>query len=301
MPHSLTLTTRSPSRALDSNDHLTFQLAPLFMDAESPFATHYSTSWSNSPVSDFPVHNRSSASSTPNRFDSSSTSAMLNTPIPRPSPPMSHPMSNSVDSHNPLQPFTSSELSNVFAAPLDPNTFAALAASGMLPPPLSQPPHPASDSIRNPYAVQLSPFLSNAPHIVDGQYPSKLSSYSHTLPNSGPQIKPKQTTVRRIACFLSPHPYFPSRRSPNLTRRSLTYTFRATSILALLRCRTDLSTVGPLTPPPLRSPTTSLHPLMVQVTPPSAPTSGCPLPCGCLPLQPLHLPPGSLTQCRTVL
>ena len=176
------------------------------MDAESLFASQYSTNWKSSPVSDLLVHNRSSASSTPNlpppRYNSSSSSAMLNTPISRVSPSMSHPMSSSVDSHNSLQSFTSSDFT-VFSAPLDPDTFAALAASGMLPPPPSQPLHPAPESIRNPYAVQPSPFLSvSAPHIVDGQYPSKPSSYSHIIPNSGSQIKSKQTTVRRIAYFL---------------------------------------------------------------------------------------------------
>lgn len=177
------------------------------MDAESLFATRRTINWTTSPGSDLPVHNRSSASSTQNpspRYNSSSSSTMLNTPISRASPSMSHPMSSTVDSHNPLQPFTSSELSNVFSTPLDPDTFAALAASGMLPPPLSQPFHPPSESIRNSYAVRSSPFLSTSPsHIADGQYPSKLS-YSHTTPNSGSQIRPKQTTVRRIAYFLSP-------------------------------------------------------------------------------------------------
>ena len=174
------------------------------MDAESLFASQYSTNWTTPSVSGLLGHNRSSASSIPNlpppRSNSSSSSAMLNT---RASPSMSHTMSSSVDSHNSLQSFTSSEFSGVFSTPLDPDTFAALAASGMLQPPLSQPLHPASESIRNPYAVQPSPFLpTSASHIVDGQYPSKLSSYSHTIPNSGPQIKSKQTIVRRIACFL---------------------------------------------------------------------------------------------------
>jgi len=190
----------------DINDHLAFQLAPLFMDAESLFASQYSTNWTTSPVSRLLVHNRSSTSSIPNlpppRSNSSSSSTMLNTPISRASPSMPHPMSSSVDSHTHLQSFTSSEFSGVFSTPLDPDTFAALAASGMLQPPLSQPLHPASEPIRNPYGVQPSPFLpTSASHIVDGQYPSKLSSYSHTIPNSGPQIKSKQTIVRRIAYF----------------------------------------------------------------------------------------------------
>jgi len=175
------------------------------MDAESLFASQYSTNWTTPSVSGLLGHNRSSTSSIQNLPPprSNSSSAMLNTPISRASPSMSHPMSSSVDSHNSLQSFTSSEFSGVFSTPLDPDTFAALAASGMLQPPLSQPLHPASESIRNPYAVQPSPFLpTSASHIVDGQYPSKLSSYSHTIPNSGSQIKPKQTIVRRIAYFL---------------------------------------------------------------------------------------------------
>jgi len=305
MPHFLTPTT-SPSRTLDINDHLAFQLTPLFMDAESLYASQYSANWTTSPVLDPPVRNPSSSSSTPNlpppRYNSSSSSVMLNTPISRTSPAMSHPMSNSVDSHNPLQSFTSSELSNVFSTPLDPDTFAALAASGMLPPPLSQPLHPSSETIRNPYVVQPSPFLTTSPsHIVNGQYPSKLSSYSHTIPNSGPQIRAKQTIVRRIACFLSPLPYFPLRRSSNLTGRSLTCTFRTTSMLALLRSRIDPSTVGLLAPPPLTLLTASSHLLMVPVTTLSAPNPECLLPYGCLPLQPPHPPPGFLTQSRTIL
>jgi len=179
------------------------------MDAESLFATRHTINWTTSPVSDLPVHNHSSTSSnqnpSPPHYNSSSSSTMLNTPISRASPSMSHPMSSTVDSHNPLQSFSSSELSNVFSTPLDPDTFAALAASGMLQPPLSQPFHPTSESIRNPYAVRQSPFPSTSPsHIADVQYPSKLSSYSHTIPNSGSQIRSKQTSVRRIAYFLSP-------------------------------------------------------------------------------------------------
>ena len=275
------------------------------MDAEALFASQYPTHWTSSPVSDLPVLNRSSTSSTPNpappRFNSSSASDMLNTPISRASPSMSHPMSSSVDSHNPLHPFTSSELSNVFSAPLDPDTFAALAASGMLPLPHSQPHHPASQSIRNPYTVQQSPFLSTtAPHIVDGQY-SKLPTYSHTIPGSGPQIKSKQTIVREIACFLSSHLYFPPRRSSNLIRRSLKHMLRITSMLTPLRCRIDLSTVGLRTIPPLSLPTTNSHLLMAPTTTPSAPTLGCLLPCGCLLLRLLHLPPGTPTRCRTIL
>jgi len=276
------------------------------MDAESLFASQYSTNWTTSPVSDHPIRNRSSSSSTPNlpppRYNSSSASVMLNTPISRTSPVMPHPMSSSVDSHNPLQPFTSSELSNVFSTPLDPDTFAALAASGMLSPPLSQPLHPSSESIRNPYSVQPSPFLpASASHIADGQYPSKLSSYSHTIPISGPQIRAKQTIVRRIACFLSSLLYFPLRRSSNLTDRSLTYTFRTTTMLALLRCQVDPSTVGLLTPPLITPPTTSSHLLMVPVTTLSVPTLECLRPYGCLLLQLPHLPPGSPTQSYTIL
>lgn len=170
------------------------------MDAESLFTSQYSTDWTTSPVSDAPVHNRSSTSSSPNlppsRYNSSSTSAMLNTPIPRTSPPMSHSISSSVDSHNPLQSFMSSELSNVYSTPLDPDTFAALAASGMLPSSLSQQLHPSADSIRNPYVVQSSPFLSTSPsHIADGHYTSKLTSYPHTISNTRPQIKSKETII----------------------------------------------------------------------------------------------------------
>ena len=199
-PHFLAPTTRSP---FDINDHLTFQLTPLFMDAESLFASQYSANWTTSAVPDLPVHNRSSTSSAVNLpSPRCNSSVMLNTPISRTSPSMSHPMSGSVDSHNPLQSFTSSELSNVFSVPLDSNAFAALAASGALPPSHSQPIHPSSEQIRSSYAVQPSPFLSpTAPHIADGQYPSKLS-YSHIIPNSGSQIKSKQTIVRRIAYFL---------------------------------------------------------------------------------------------------
>ena len=204
-------------------------------------------------------------------------------------------------SRNPLHPFTPSELSNVFSASLDPDTFAALVASGMLPFPHSQQHHPASESLRNPYAVQQSPFLSTpTPHIVDGQY-SKLPTYSHTIPGSGPQIKSKQTIVREIACFLSSHLYFPPRRSSNLIRRSLKHMFRTTSMLTPLRCRIDLSTVGLLTVPPLSLPTTSSHLLMGPTTTPSAPTLGYLLPCGCLLLRLFHLPPGTPTRCHTIL
>lgn len=175
------------------------------MDADSLFASQYSANWTASAVPDLPVHNRSSTSSASNLPSPrcNSSSVMLNTPISRTSPSMSHPMSSSVDSHNPLQSFTSSELSNVFSVPLDPDTFAALAASGVLPPSHSQPIHPSSEQIRNTYAVPPPPFLSSAaPHITNGQYPSKVSSYSHIIPNSGSQIKPKRTIVRRIAYFL---------------------------------------------------------------------------------------------------
>ncbi|KAF9647321.1 hypothetical protein BDM02DRAFT_3117209 [Thelephora ganbajun] len=227
MPHFLTLTIRSPSRAFDINDHLTFQLTPLFMDAESLFASQYSTDWTTSPISDLPVHHRSSTSSTPNlpppTYNSSSASAsvMLNTPISQASPSMSHPMSGSLDSHNPLQSFTSSELSNVFSAPLDPDTFAVLAASGMLPPPLPQPLHSNSESIRNLYAIQPSPFLSNStPHIVDGRYPSKPSSYPHTIPNSGPQIKAKHTIISDLHVRNNLHARTPS--VPNKSKHNWT-------------------------------------------------------------------------------
>ena len=268
------------------------------MDAESPFTGQYSTNWTTPPVSHLSVRNRSSTSSSPNlRRNSTSSSAMLNAPIPRNSPSMSHPISSSVDSHSLLQPFMSSELSNVFSTPLDPDSFSALAASGML----SQPPHPTSNSIRNPYAVQPSPFLSTpASHIVDGQYSSKLSSYPHTIPNTEPQIKPKQTIVRRIAYFLS-FMYSPLRRSSKLTRRSLTRMPRTTSMLAQLRCRIDLSMAGHQAPLPLRPPTTTSLPLTALITTPSAPTSASLLPCGC-PLPPLpHLRPGSPIRCPTIL
>lgn len=273
------------------------------MDAESVFSSQYSTNWTTSPLPDPPTHSCSSTPSTPNlshpHFNSSSASVMLNSPIPRASPSMSHQISAPGDSHNPLQSFTSSELSNVFSAPLDPDTFAALAASGMLPPPLSQPLHPSSESIRNPYAVHSSPFLSTSPpHIVDVQYPSKLS-YSHTIPNPGPQIKAKQTIVRRIACFLSSLLYFPLRRSSNLIRRSLTFTLRATTVLH--RCRIDLSMLGLLTHPPLSQHTTSSPPPTAPVITPNVLTPGCPPPYGCpLPQLP-HLLRGSLTRYHIIL
>ncbi|KAF9792702.1 hypothetical protein BJ322DRAFT_68674 [Thelephora terrestris] len=121
---------------------------------------------------------------------------MLNTPIPRNSSSVPHQISSSVDSHNSLQSYMSSELSHVFTTPFDPDAYSALAAPGMLPPSLSQPlHHPTSDSIRNPYATHPSSFIPPpASHILDGQYPSKLS-YPHTIPNTGPQIKPKRTTI----------------------------------------------------------------------------------------------------------
>lgn len=276
------------------------------MDAESLFTSQYSTDWTTSPVSDAPAHNRSSISSSPNlppsRYNSSSTSAMLNTPIPRTSPSMPHSISSSVDSHNPLQSFMSSELSNVYSTPLDPDTFSALAASGMLPSSLSQQLHPSADSIRNPYVVHSPPFLSTSPsHIVDGQYTSKLS-YPHTISNTGPQIKPKETIVRRIACFLS-FLYFSLRRSSNITRRSLACMFRITSTLVQLRCRMDPSTVGLQTTPPLRPPTTNSLPLTPPTIMRNVATLVSLLPCGSPPpllLLPHH-PQVFPIRCSTVL
>lgn len=268
------------------------------MDAKSPFTSQYLTNWTTSPLSDASVHNRSSTFSSPNlRCNSQSASAMLNTPIPRNSPSMPHPISSPVDSHSLLQPFRSSELSNVFSTPPDPDPFSALAVSRML----SQPPHPTSDSIRNPYALQPSPFLSTStPHIMDCQYPSKLSSYPHTIPNTEPQIKSKQTIVRRIACFLS-FLYPPLRRSSKFTRRSLTRMSRTTSTLAQPRCRIDLNMVGHLAPPPLRPPTTTSLPLTALITTPSVPTPASLPPYGCLPPQLPHLHPGFQTRSRTIL
>ena len=104
------------------------------------------------------------------------------------------PMQMSVDSHNPFHPFVSSEFSDVFSVPLDPDTFAALAASGMLTPPHSQPLRRTLEPIHQPYPVY--PSLPTSPHTVDGQYPSKLPTYSHTNYNSGSQTKPTEMIVR---------------------------------------------------------------------------------------------------------
>ena len=104
------------------------------------------------------------------------------------------PMQMSVDSHNPFHPFVSSEFSDVFSVPLDPDTFAALAASGMLAPPHSQPLRRTLEPIHQPYPVY--PSLPTSPHIVDDQYPSKLPTYSHTNYNSGSQTKPTEMIMR---------------------------------------------------------------------------------------------------------
>lgn len=94
--------------------------------------------------------------------------AMLNNPIPRNPPPGS-----SAIPHNSVPAFHDNGWNNVFSSPLDPDTFAALAASGMLPPP--PPSHQSSNMSAEPsramYAQHGQHGLTNSPQMVDNTYP----------------------------------------------------------------------------------------------------------------------------------
>jgi GATA-binding protein len=85
---------------------------------------------------------------------------MLNTPISRPAP--------SLNTHNSGQQAFPSEWGNVFSSPLDPDTFAALAASGILSP-LSS--NQSSIQVNDtPRSSHLQHSLMNPSHPVDNTY-----------------------------------------------------------------------------------------------------------------------------------
>lgn len=91
--------------------------------------------------------------------------AMLNIPIPRSSPALNTPAP-----HSSVPTFHGNDWNNVFSSPLDPDMFAALAASGMLPPQSSshQPTNVPGEPSRASYPQHG---LTHAPHLVDNTYP----------------------------------------------------------------------------------------------------------------------------------
>lgn len=123
---------------------------------------------------------------------------MMNPAIPRNSP-----VANQSLSHNSVSAFHNSEWSNVFSSPLDPDTFAALAASGMLPPPqLHQPSSLPPEMVRNSYPQSSQHGFSahssssvNSSSLVDHAYPQRMPTNMVSTPLPGRSVLKSKPTI----------------------------------------------------------------------------------------------------------